>query len=93
MSIIAWIVVGLLAGGLARRVVGAEKRGCLGTLAVGVIGAFIGGTLYRAVTGPDTKVFDGFDLGSVVVATLGAIALLLALDALSAGSSRSRRRR
>lgn len=81
MSLVAWVVVGLLAGGLARRVTGAEKRGCLGTVAVGVLGAFIGGSLYRAVRGDDAEVLDELDLLSVLVATLGAVALLLVLEA------------
>lgn len=89
MSLVAWVVVGLLAGGLARRVAGAEKRGCLGTIAVGVLGAFIGGALYRAVRGDDAEVFDELDLLSVLVATLGAVALLLVLESIG---GRDRRR-
>jgi uncharacterized membrane protein YeaQ/YmgE (transglycosylase-associated protein family) len=88
MSLVAWAVVGLLAGGIARRVVDAERRGCLGTMAIGVLGAFIGGALYRAVRGDDAQVFDGFDLLSILVATLGAVALLLVLEVLG---DRSRR--
>ena len=91
MSLIAWAIVGLLAGGIARRVVGTEKRGCLGTIAIGVLGAFIGGGLYRAVRGDDVEVFDELDLGSILVATIGAVALLLVLDAL-ASRRRPRRR-
>lgn len=89
MSLLAWVVVGLLAGGLARRVTGAEKRGCLGTLAIGVLGAFVGGALYRAVRGDDAQVLDELDLLSVLVATLGAVALLLVLEAVG---GRGRRR-
>ena len=70
------------------RVVGEDARGCIGTMAVGVVGAFIGGFLYRGVRGSDAEVFDRFDLGSVVVATLGAVLLLLVLQAIS---SRPRR--
>lgn len=90
MSLIAWAIVGLLAGGIARRVVGTEKRGCLATMAIGVLGAFVGGGLYRAVRGDDVEVFDELDLGSILVATVGAVALLLVLDAL-ARRPRSRR--
>ena len=88
MSLLAWALVGLLAGGIARRLVNVEKRGCLGTMAIGVLGAFIGGALYAAVRGDDVEVFDDFDLGSIVVATIGAVALLLVLEALA---SRQRR--
>ncbi len=88
MSLLAWIVVGLLAGGIARRIVGAQKRGCIGTMAIGVVGAFIGGVLYRGLRGSSAKVFTGFDLGSIIVATLGAVLLLLLINALGGRSRR-----
>lgn len=83
MNILAWIIVGLIAGGLARRITGSRKRGCLATIAVGIAGAFIGGALYRLGTGEETAAFDEFDLASVLVALLGAVVLLLVLDALT----------
>jgi uncharacterized membrane protein YeaQ/YmgE (transglycosylase-associated protein family) len=83
MSILGWVVVGFIAGALARRVTGARPRGCLGTIVVGVLGALIGGTLFGLATGEDTDVIDDFDLGSVAVAFLGAVVLLLVLEALS----------
>lgn len=95
MGLLAWAFVGLVAGAIAQRVVDVDRRGCLGTIAVGVVGAFIGGGLYRAVRGDDVEVFDEIDLLSVLVATLGAIALLLVLEAIDGrgGSGRRRRRR
>lgn len=81
MSLVAWAVVGLVAGGLARRAVGAERRGCLATMVIGVLGAFLGGALYRGVRGADAEVLDELDLLSVLVATVGAAGLLLVLDA------------
>jgi len=86
MSILAWLVVGFVAGVLARWVTRSRKRGCLATIAVGIIGAFIGGAVYRLATGEETSAFDDFDLGSVLVAVLGAVLLLLVLDALDRGS-------
>jgi uncharacterized membrane protein YeaQ/YmgE (transglycosylase-associated protein family) len=86
MSILAWLVVGFVAGALARWVTGSRKRGCLATIAVGIVGAFIGGAVYRLATGEETSAFDDFDLGSVLVAVLGAVLLLLVLDALDRGS-------
>lgn len=88
MGILAWIVVGFIAGGLARWVTGARKRGCLGTIAVGILGALIGGALYRWGTGDESSTFDDFDLTSVIVASLGAILLLLVLEALTPRSRR-----
>jgi uncharacterized membrane protein YeaQ/YmgE (transglycosylase-associated protein family) len=90
VSLLAWVFVGLVAGAIGQRVTGSEKRGCLGTLAVGVLGAFIGGGLYRALRGDEVELFDEVDLLSILVAVLGAIGLLLVLDAV-AGRGRSRR--
>lgn len=89
MGIVAWCIVGLLAGGLARRAVGAPKRGCLGTLAVGILGALLAGAVWRFATGTPADTFDELDLGSVFVAFVGATALLLLLEALGGGRRRS----
>ena len=50
MGLLGWIVIGLVAGSIAQRVAGVEKRGCLFTLLVGVLGAMVGGYLYNAVS-------------------------------------------
>ena len=83
MGILAWCVMGLLAGGLARRAVGAPKRGCLATIAVGVLGALLAGAAAKLATGEELSTFDELDLGSVFVAFIGAAALLLVLEAAS----------
>lgn len=88
MTILGWLIVGFVAGGLARVVTGSEKRGCLGTIVVGIIGALIGGGLWRLATGSDTSAFDDFQWESVVVAFLGASALLLVLQAIDRGDRR-----
>ena len=75
--------MGLLAGGLARRAVGAPKRGCLGTIAIGVLGALLAGAVSRLATGDEIAAFDDLDLGSLFVAFIGASALLLVLEATS----------
>jgi uncharacterized membrane protein YeaQ/YmgE (transglycosylase-associated protein family) len=93
MSLLAWVFVGIVAGAIGQRVVGAPKRGCLGTIGVGVLGAFIGGGLYRLLRGDDADVFDGIDLLSILVATLGAIGLLLVLEALNGRAGGRDRRR
>jgi uncharacterized membrane protein YeaQ/YmgE (transglycosylase-associated protein family) len=82
MNLFAWLITGLLAGGAARRAVGAPKRGCLGTIAIGVLGALIAGTLYRVATGTEMDDFGDLDIGSIFVAFIGACALLLVLEAL-----------
>ena len=88
MSILGWLVVGFIAGAVARGVTGAHHRGCIATIAIGIIGALIGGALFRLATGDDSWAFDEFDLGSVLVALLGAILLLLVLEAVGSGSRR-----
>lgn len=77
MSILSWIVVGLVAGTLASFAVGGKRRGCLLRIAVGVIGAFIGGWLfsYFGQTG-----FTGFNLWSVLVSFVGAVLFLMLIQ-------------
>jgi uncharacterized membrane protein YeaQ/YmgE (transglycosylase-associated protein family) len=87
MSFLAWVVVGLLAGGLARWIVRDDRAGCLYTMVVGVLGALIGGALMQAA---GEKGISEFDLRAVLVAALGAVLLLLILQAVS-GRGRSRR--
>ncbi len=89
VNLLAWIVVGLLAGLLARWIVKDDKTGCLYTVAVGVLGALIGGALMQW-SGRDG--INEFSIRSVLVAALGAILLLLALQAIG-GRTRRRRRR
>ncbi len=87
MSILAWIVVGLVAGVLARWVVKDDRQGCLYTLIVGVLGALIGGALMQAA---GHNGIDEFDIRTILVAALGAVLLLLVLQAI--GGRRARRR-
>jgi uncharacterized membrane protein YeaQ/YmgE (transglycosylase-associated protein family) len=82
MGWLSWIVFGLLAGALARIVVpGKHRIGCFPTLAVGIVGALIGGLIGQVVLGH--KVRFGFALGPFVLAVLGAVVLLLALEAIA----------
>jgi uncharacterized membrane protein YeaQ/YmgE (transglycosylase-associated protein family) len=90
MGYVAWIIVGLIAGFLGRRITGDEKSGCIYTIAVGVIGALIGGALMHAA---GHKGINEFDLRSILVAALGSVLLLLVLQAISGRGSRRRRRR
>jgi len=76
---IAWLIVGLLAGAIAGRLVRGRGYGCLVDIIVGVIGAFIGGILVGFFV-PGTAF--GF-IGSLIVATLGAVILLSILRLLS----------
>jgi uncharacterized membrane protein YeaQ/YmgE (transglycosylase-associated protein family) len=81
-SWLAWIVVGLIAGAIAARVVAGRGFGCLVDIVVGVAGAIIGGFLLSALFGVSGTV--GF-WGSIVVAFIGAAVLLAVLKAVSGG--------
>lgn len=82
MGIIGWIFFGLLAGLVARALTpGRHMIGCFGTLAVGVIGALVGGFLGEAVF--DTEINFGWDLKPFLLAVAGSIVVLLGLNALS----------
>lgn len=85
MGILSWLAVGFIAGGLARVATGSRKRGCLGTIVVGVIGALIGGWVFNVAT-EDKDRFTHFGIGSIAVAFLGACVLLLLLQLFDRGS-------
>jgi uncharacterized membrane protein YeaQ/YmgE (transglycosylase-associated protein family) len=74
MGIIAWIVVGLIAGALAKLIMpGDDPGGIIVTILLGIVGAFVGGFIVNLLGGAGVS---GFNLWSIVVATLGAIILL-----------------
>jgi len=81
-SWLSWILVGLIAGAIAARVVAGRGFGCIADIVVGVAGAIIGGFLLSALFGANGTV--GF-WGSIVVAFVGAAVLLAALKLLSGG--------
>src|ERR1700694_1994678 len=81
-SWISWIIVGLIAGAIAARVVAGRGFGCLADIVVGVAGALIGGFLLGAVFHVTGTV--GF-WGSIIVAVIGAAVLLSVLNLLSGG--------
>jgi len=72
-----WIILGLVAGTLAKFLVpGRDPSGCIITILLGIIGAFLGGFIGTRL-GWGTVTAGDFDLRSVALATLGAIVLLL----------------
>jgi uncharacterized membrane protein YeaQ/YmgE (transglycosylase-associated protein family) len=74
IGIIAWIVVGLIAGALAKWVMpGPDPGGIIVTILIGIAGAFVGGYVLSLLGGPG---MSGVSLGSILTATLGAIILL-----------------
>jgi uncharacterized membrane protein YeaQ/YmgE (transglycosylase-associated protein family) len=89
MGILGWIIIGLVAGGLAGRVTGYRGGGCITTMLVGIIGGLLGGALFSAAG--DEGIGD-FGLRSMFVAFVGATILLLVFGAVG-GRGRGRRRR
>lgn len=81
MDILTWLIVGLVAGVLASLVVGGGF-GILGDIVVGIIGAFVGGWLFRQMGW--SSPFGGL-VGTIFVAFIGAIVLLLLLRLIRRG--------
>jgi uncharacterized membrane protein YeaQ/YmgE (transglycosylase-associated protein family) len=83
VGILSWILFGLLAGAVARLAVpGRQHIGCLATVAVGVVGALIGGLAGEALF--DEEVEFGWDLKPFLLSVAGAVVLLLLLQAIAA---------
>lgn len=77
MSIIAWIVLGAIAGYLAGFLVrGDEGLGVIGHIVLGIVGALVGGFLAGALFGTD-PVDGALDISSIVTATIGAVIVVL----------------
>ena len=73
MSLLAWIVVGLIAGWLASQVV-PSRFGVIGDTIIGMLGALVGGFLFEQFGSTGTT---GFNIWSVFVAFVGAVVLLV----------------
>ena len=81
MGVLSWILFGLVAGAAARLVVpGGQRIGCLATIAIGIVGALIGGLIGEVVFGDEVRF--RWDLGPFLLAVAGAVVLLLGLEAL-----------
>jgi uncharacterized membrane protein YeaQ/YmgE (transglycosylase-associated protein family) len=83
MGILSWIIVGLVAGALAKLIMpGRDPGGILVTMLIGIVGAVIGGFVVGLFVGGD--LITGINITTIIVATLGAI-ILLALYRLVVG--------
>lgn len=75
MGIIIFLIVGLIAGLLARAIVpGKDSMGILATLLLGIVGSFVGGALWAVFSGD--KILD-FNAGGLILSVIGAIIALL----------------
>ena len=73
MGFLAWIVVGAIAGFLANQVMG-SREGLIMMIVLGIVGGLVGG--YVATTVLKAGAVDGINIESIVIATLGAIAVV-----------------
>ncbi|HLV61046.1 MAG TPA: GlsB/YeaQ/YmgE family stress response membrane protein [Fredinandcohnia sp.] len=88
MSIFVWIIIGLLAGLIARAIMpGEQPGGVIVTILLGIGGAFLGGWLGSAIVG---KGLTGFSFWSLLLAVVGALILLFAYQMIT-GAMRRRR--
>jgi uncharacterized membrane protein YeaQ/YmgE (transglycosylase-associated protein family) len=80
MSIIGWIVLGLIAGFIASQIVNRRGQGLIWDIVLGIVGAIVGGWLF-AIFGHQGV--SGFNLYSMGVAVIGAIVVLLLYHAVA----------
>jgi len=80
MTILTWIVLGLVAGWVASRIMGSGGYGLIGDMVVGILGAIVGGWLGATLLGLDVT---GFNVTSVALAVVGAIVVIALFRALS----------
>jgi uncharacterized membrane protein YeaQ/YmgE (transglycosylase-associated protein family) len=83
VSIIGWIIIGGIAGWLASLIMGTnERQGCILNIVLGIVGAFVGGLVWSLITGADF--IAEFSLGTLLIATLGAVIILAIYRAVAA---------
>ena len=80
MSFLVWIVLGLIAGFIASKLVNKSGEGMLLDIVLGIVGAMLGGWLFNTFGMPGVT---GLNLYSVVVAVIGAAVFLIAYHALT----------
>ena len=73
MTILGWIILGLIAGWLAGVLVKGSGYGVVGDIVLGIVGALVGGAITSTLMGVD---ITGFNLESLLVAVLGAIVVI-----------------
>lgn len=74
MSIIGWIVLGLIAGFIASKIVNKQGEGLIIDIVLGIVGAIVGGWLFATL---GHEGVNGFNVYSMFVAVVGAIVVLL----------------
>jgi uncharacterized membrane protein YeaQ/YmgE (transglycosylase-associated protein family) len=80
MSIIAWIVLGLIAGFIASKIVNKQGEGFFLDIVLGIVGALVGGFIFTALGATGVT---GFNLYSLVVSVIGAVVVLVIYHAVA----------
>jgi uncharacterized membrane protein YeaQ/YmgE (transglycosylase-associated protein family) len=80
MSIISWLILGLIAGFIGSKIVNSEGQGFMLNIALGVVGAIVGGFLFSVFGATGVT---GLNLYSMIVAIIGAIVVLVAYHAVT----------
>jgi uncharacterized membrane protein YeaQ/YmgE (transglycosylase-associated protein family) len=78
-GVIAWILVGLIGGYLASKIVNKSGEGLLRDIILGIVGGIVGGIIFRMLGGHGVT---GFNLWSILVAFIGGVVVLVAYHAL-----------
>lgn len=86
MDLLTWLIVGLIAGVLASLVMGGTGYGLIGDIIIGIVGAFVGGWLFRklGIAVPLSGI-----AGTILVAFIGAVVLLFVIGLVRRGSARA----
>jgi uncharacterized membrane protein YeaQ/YmgE (transglycosylase-associated protein family) len=85
MSVIAWIVLGLIAGFIASKIVNKSGEGVVLDIVLGVVGAVVGGWLFSVL---GMSGVSGLNIYSLLVAVIGAVVVLFAYHAITGRKSR-----
>ncbi len=80
MSLLGWILFGLITGFVASRVVNQRGEGCILNIALGILGALVGGFIFSSIGGSG---ITGFNLYSMFVAVIGAVIVLVIYHAVT----------
>jgi uncharacterized membrane protein YeaQ/YmgE (transglycosylase-associated protein family) len=83
MSVLAWVILGLIAGFIASKIVNRAGEGVLLDIVLGVVGAVVGGWLFRTF---GMSGVTGLNIYSMLVAVIGAVVVLVIYHALFRGS-------
>lgn len=78
MSIIGWLILGLIAGFIGSKIVNSQGQGVLLNIALGIVGAILGGLIFSAF---GAQGVTGLNLYSMIVAIIGSIVVLVAYNA------------